>query len=241
MISQILLNGCSYNEVYATGEGLQELAKSLNIEKFYSLAMGGSSNSRIIRTTLKHSYRFDCPTFYLVGLTFASRWELPIIEATPAREFEGRWTNPQSQRKRGEKLQFNWSDKNTELFKDLSFKSVVLAQSDLLEDLMYRCLSLIGDLRHRGHRVLIYNNCNANFGELIEEDSRFSFVKNEPAFVDNLRWTAIPWQHQQGAQAVVYGSDITPPPPELRHIAPHDYRFKNEYLLNYIQEHKILE
>ena len=234
-----MLNGCSYEESYA--RGVRELAKSLGIKKCYSLALGGSANSRILRTTLKHSYKFPEPTFYLIGLTFASRWELPIFEAPAAKDFEGRWINPQAQRKSTDKFQFNWTDKDTETFTELNFKSVIFSESDQLEDLMYRCLSLIGDLNKRGHRVLIYNNCNKNFGELVDNDSTFSFIKDNPVFVDGLRWTAIPWQHLQGARAREYPSNVELPPLEFQHIHGQDYKFKNQYLFDYIQQHKILE
>lgn len=239
MINQLIINGCSYNEVYAQGPGPKKLAESLGIENRHSLALGGSANSRILRTTLKHSYSIDAPAFYLVGLTFTSRWELPVLET---REFEGKWVNPQAQCTASQQFQFNWTDRDTELFKELSFKSVVYGDVDLFEDLVYRCLGMISDLHRRGHRVLIYNNCNEYFADLVDNDPKFSIVKNNPVFVDGLKWIAIPWQHQQGALPVPYRNNpATIPPNNLKHIHPQDYRFKNEYLLNYIRQHKILE
>jgi hypothetical protein len=63
MINHVVVNGCSYHESYARGQGHLDLAQRLgfidehNIPQASSLAIGGSANSRILRTTLKHSYQ----------------------------------------------------------------------------------------------------------------------------------------------------------------------------------------
>ena len=52
----LVVNGCSYMASYAVGQGHVDLAQKLGLEHPASLAIGGSANSRILRTTLKHSY-----------------------------------------------------------------------------------------------------------------------------------------------------------------------------------------
>lgn len=245
MIERIVINGCSYNEVYCGGPGPKALADSLGIAQVESLSKGGSANSRILRTTLKHSYRTHIPTLYLVGLTFINRWELPVIEATKDREFEGRWINPQSQAGEYEQWQFNWTREDTDTFKDLQFKAATLATEDNLEDLMYRCIGMISDLKKRGHRALVWNNCDLSIADAVKDNPRFKLLKAIPEFVDSLAWAAVPWQHQQGARPSEYSPGYvvpTPPPPgHLRHILPEDYQHLNNYLTNYIRQHKILE
>ena len=82
-------------EVYSAGRGYKDLAERLGMSSSESLAIGGSANTRIIRTTLKHSYQALQPTLYVLGMTFLSRLEIPILENQST--FEGRWTNPQNQ------------------------------------------------------------------------------------------------------------------------------------------------
>ena len=96
MFSQLVVNGDSYMEVYAQGNGHVDLGQRLGINKCHSMAIGGSPNSRLIRTTLKHSYAAQEPTFYVLGVGFISRWEVAILNADDD-SFEGRWTNPQNQ------------------------------------------------------------------------------------------------------------------------------------------------
>ena len=54
MIAQVVVNGCSYMETYALGNGHIDLAQRIKINKKLgtpiaaSLAIGGSTNSRIL-------------------------------------------------------------------------------------------------------------------------------------------------------------------------------------------------
>lgn len=234
MIEQVIVNGCSYMDAYCKGLGYLDLGSRLGIKSAGKLAVSGCANSRIIRSTLKHSYTATAPTLYVLGLTFMSRWELPILKEY--REFEGRWLNPQAQE--FDDVLFKWSHKDTEIFKDLQFKAVILAHEDQLEDLMYRLLSMLHDLRSRGHQAIIYNQADNIIPDLVA-DPKFELLRSDPSFIQGLTWLAIPWQHQQGAKIATYPKHKEPPA-EFRHVAPGEHRYLNTYLTNYIQEHKIL-
>lgn len=235
MIKQIVANGCSYMDEYCQGLGHVDLGNRLGIYKAQKLALTGCANDRIIRSTLKHSYATEIPTLYIIGITFMSRWELPINDNGTA--FEGRWINPQAIYSKV-KWQPWWTEADTITFKDLKFKSVSLAEPDQLEDLMYRLISMLHDLRSRGHQAVIYNQADAAIPELTK-DSKFELLFSEPSFVNALNWLAIPWQQQQGATTKTYPLGDKPPP-EFRHILRGNHSYLNTYLTNYIQEHKIL-
>lgn len=237
-VSHLVVNGCSYNEVWAMGPGPMALAKDLGLSTCSSIARGGSANSRILRTTLKHSYQVSVPSLYLVGLTFLSRWELPIFDAGPNEQFEGRWINPQAH-DHSEKIQLYWQAKDTKLFTKLKFKSATWACPDMLEDLMYRCIAVATDLRQRGHRVVFWNNCELAIPEIIS-DSRFTLLKSNRYFVNSLEWVAVPWQHDQGALPVTYPPDSRHPPDNLKHIHQRHYQYLNKYLSQWINDNQIL-
>jgi hypothetical protein len=240
MIQQLVVNGCSYNEVWSLGSGLEQLALALGLPQYKSLALGGANNSRILRTTIKHSYQTDVPSLYLVGLTFMSRWELPIVETNGEETFEGGWVNPQSQKHADGKFIWNWTDSDTETYKNLLFKSSAFAQADQLEDLMYRCISVAADLERRGHKIVFWNNPDQSIPDLVKNSTRFDLLKNNPAFVDGLSWVAIPWQHEQGAIASQPLPGVEQPPQQLRHILPTEYKYLNGYLTQWIKDNKIL-
>ena len=154
MINALVVNGCSYMACYSEGNGHKDLATRLGITQSESLARSGSCNNRIIRTTLKHSYTTDKLCFYLIGLTFLDREELPIGKND--NEFEGRWLSVQN----GfldNNFDNPWTQQDTDRYARLK-ATVALTNNavDKLEDLMYRILSMISDLRSRGHRVLIF-------------------------------------------------------------------------------------
>ena len=153
-ITNLVVNGCSYMEGYARGNGHIDLAKQLNIPNAYSLAIGGSANSRILRTTLKHSYQTTKPTLYILGLTFVSRSEIPILKGD--NEFEGRWCNPQNQ-EFSDRWDYFWSRKLSEEFVRIKLITEIHSLLDRTEDLMYNTLAMISSLKARGHQVLIYH------------------------------------------------------------------------------------
>jgi hypothetical protein len=244
MIEQLVVNGCSYMEEYAKGLGHQDLAKQLQIPRAHAVARAGSSNSRIIRTTLKHSYQTDLPTFYLIGITFLCRWELPVNE-TP-NDFEGRWIPARQKRSfaKGLNFQFNWTDQDSDTFNELNFKSATFGTVDLLEDLVLRLLSMVADLRSRGHRTLIYAQSDDSVLEFLNQD-RFELLRQDMSFVHGLGWLAVPWQLDQGVPTVEQnlgpGEQIDLPPRKYHHPSKGHHGCLNTFLCDYINKHHILK
>jgi hypothetical protein len=242
-------------ESYVSGGGHRDLAENLGIEKYSSLAIGGSANSRILRTTLKHSYQTDKPTFYVLGMTFIGRTEIPILKYAPDEtedsSFEGRWTNPQNQ-KFSERWEYFWTDKDTEKFVDIRLKAEFYSLLDRTEDLMYQMLAAISDLTSRGHAVLLYQQADSSIllpkypdqpDRFIDSD-RLKLLASKSNIVDGFKWQAIQWQHHQGVPEVpngnwksIYGDAA----PEIRHRAYGHHHQLNEYLINYVKQYKILE
>ncbi len=252
---QLVVNGCSYMESYANGNGHKDLAQTLNIPQWQSLAIGGSANSRILRTTLKHSYQTDKPTFYVLGMTFIGRSEIPILKYAPDEtedsSVEGRWTNPQNQQFSNRWEHF-WTERDTEKFVDIRLKAELYSLLDRTEDLMYQMLAVISDLATRGHAALLYQQADSSIllprhqdqpGGVIDS-TRLKLLSSKSNIVNGFGWQAIQWQHQQGVPErsngnwkSIYGDAA----PEIRHRALGQHQALNEYLINYIKEHKILE
>ena len=232
-VDHLVVNGCSYMEVYAQGDGHIDLANQLNIPTSETLAIGGSANTRIIRTTLKHSYQTTRPTLYVLGMTFLSRLEIPILENQT--EFEGRWTNPQNQ-KFVKDWQYGWTQSETEQFIDIKLKTEFHSILDRTEDLMYKILSMITDLKQRGHRVLVYQQAD-NLYQTYLDDPRLQLFKNTPEIINGYAWRATAWQSKNGVPVADYGAN--PPhqvPTDMHHAAPGHHQKLNEFLVDYIQK-----
>jgi hypothetical protein len=221
-------------ESYAVGQGHVDLAQQLGLDNPVSLAIGGSANSRILRTTLKHSYTAP-PTFYILGMTFLSRLEIPICEQL--NDFEGRWVNPQNQEFKS-RWQYGWTQDDSDQFVETKLKSEVFSILDRIEDLMYRMLSTISDLQSRGHRVLMFQQADNLYLDFLL-DSRLSLF-DRPEIVGKFGWRASAWQAEQGVQAKDYGLGAQYVPPDMTHAAIGHHQMLNEYLTNYIQECKLL-
>ena len=222
-------------EAYATGHGQADLAKRLGIATSESLAIGGSANTRIIRTTLKHSYQTSQPTFYVLGMTFLSRLELPILENQT--EFEGRWTNPQNQ-KFIKDWQYGWGPAETQQFIDIKLKSEIHSILDRTEDLMFRILTMISDLHSRGHRVLLYQQADNLYQDHLDNPRLLPF-KSTPAIIDGYKWRAVPWQLTNGVPPMQQGATHYVPE-DIRHPESGHHQTLNKRLVDYINQHSIL-
>ena len=230
----LVVNGCSYMESYAVGQGHVDLAQHLGLDCPVSLAIGGSANSRILRTTLKHSYTAP-PTLYVLGMTFLSRLEIPICE--PENDFEGRWVNPQNQEFR-HRWQYDWTHADSNQFVETKLKSEVFSILDRTEDLMYRMLSTVADIKSREHRVLMFQQADNLYLDLLSEPRLTLF--DQPEIVGKFGWRATAWQAEHGVQAKDYGPGAPYVPPDMTHAAIGHHQKLNEYLTNYIQERKLL-
>lgn len=235
---QLVVNGCSYMESYSSGFGHQELAERLSIPQAISLAIGGSANSRIIRTTLKHSYVTLQPTLYVLGMTFLSREELPILQASS--DFEGRWTNFQNQ-SWSSRWDAPWTQADTDTMIDLKLKWELNSILDRAEDLMYRILAMIHSLKSRGHAVVVFQQAD-NLYESYLDSPRLKLFHSEPEIVEGYKWRAIPWQHERGVPATDYGpGGMHYVPPEIAHRQPGFHQELNMFLTAWINNNNLLK
>jgi hypothetical protein len=221
-------------ESYAVGQGHVDLAQQLGLDNPVSLAIGGSANSRILRTTLKHSYTAP-PTFYILGMTFLSRLEIPICEQL--NDFEGRWVNPQNQEFKS-RWQHGWAQEDSDQFVEVKLKSEVFSVMDRIEDLMYRMLTTIADLKSRGHRVLMFQQADNLYQDHLDNPRLKLFQR--PEIINGFEWRATAWQHEQKVQPTNYAPGSQYVPADMTHPASGHHALINDYLTNYIQEHKIL-
>lgn len=242
MIQRLVVNGCSYMHVYASGGGHMDLASNLDIKLSGSLAQTGCNNSRILRTTLKDSYMTDIPTLYILGMTFINRSEIPILRCEDEdNSFEGRWANPQNLMYRKQWEDF-WTEDDTDRFVELREKESLFGGLDFAEDLMYRMLAVIGDLERREHRVVMYQQADTahhNFSD----NPRLSLLKNNKNIIGDFKWCSIQWQHSQGVPFQTYagGNKYGDPPDEMRHRKIKHHQKLNDFLTKYIKAYKILE
>lgn len=244
-IKNLVVNGCSYMEAYANGNGQGDLATQLGIPNSESIAIGGSANSRILRTTLKHSYQATEPTLYVLGLTFINRNELPIIGMDPVEEqtsFEGRWCNPQNQEFSNRYDHF-WNKSESERYVRQKLMVEAYSLIDRTEDLMYRILAVIADLKSRGHQALVYQQAD-NIYQRYLSSPRLQPFSNSKNIINGFDWCAVIYQHNQGvAKSQPSNANYIGPqtvPEHIKHPAPGQHQILNNYLINYINDNNLL-
>lgn len=232
MFDRLVLNGCSYMAYYHKGGGTADLCQQLNIKKQQSLAKNSVCNSRIIRTTLRDMYSADEPTFYVIGITFVHRFELTTLACSTD---DGHWNSfngltvhqfePRHSQVTDDDLEhFNRAWNN------------IMYDKELFGDLVYRICSLVDAAKHLGHRILVFNTAEhvVDFVDF----SKYSVLENKKEIVDKLYWRSVPWQFEQGA---TWPREDEVYPENCRHVAPGDHKWLNKFLINYIDQYKILQ
>jgi hypothetical protein len=219
---------------HARGLGHIDLARRLNITISESLAVAGSCNSRIIRTVLKDSYQTTEKTFYIVGLTFLARGELPInAQRDP---FEGRWLSTQHFQFPGnDRCQLYWTESDSKKYIELKNKTEADSVEDRLEHLMYQLLSMVNDLLSRGHQILIFRQPDDSYDHCLDQ-KEFTQLKNCVNIVDGLKWAAIPWQAQNG---VNFEPADAIHPIGIRHAMLGEFGPLNNFLVEYINKNAL--
>mgnify|MGYP003625384501 FL=1 len=225
---------------YTQGNGHIDLAKRFNLTP-HDISITGSANSRIIRTTLKHSHETPHKTLYVIGFTFISREELPICHYTDRHTkqevWEGAWTNPQNQHFGKNRWVAEWNDWETKqwiLFRERYEK---LSLVDRVENLMYQMLAMIDSLTHRGHNCIIYQQADIWWPDtLIKAPNRIKLLKGNKNIVNDFTWCAVREQHRAG---VPYMSDEEHIEAEMRHREAGAHEWINNYLEAHIRKHEL--
>jgi len=231
---RLVVNGCSYMQFYARGAGHVDLAAALNIKQYQSLAESGSCNHRIIRTTLRDSFTTVEPTLYVIGLTFLSRYELPVNQDRT--EWDGKWLSFTTQGSVYTDIDPGVSKKDLDHYRDTWLRVNLISVDELVEDLQYRLLSMCDSLRHRGHGCVIFNTADAVFDYVLSQP-KFAPLRSCDEIIEGLAWRSIPWQFDQGAAWVEDDRDLDR---NCRHVDPGQHQWLNQYLTNHMQQHNIL-
>lgn len=232
---RVVVNGCSYMEQYAQGHGHFDLASQLGIDRGQSLALGGSCNSRIIRSTLKHSYQTADRCLYVIGITFLGRTELPIAPIPD--DTEGRWISIQNHFDSTRAVQKHIVPQEVRDYIKFKIKTEFESIEDRLEDLQYRLISMINDLKSRGHACVVYNQADDIYQQFLQ--SQKLQLLSRPEIIQGLEWIAVPWQRASGA-AMTDDHFNLGIPENIRHPAVGAHHTLNQFLVEYMQQHQII-
>jgi len=236
-INRLVLNGCSYMENYADGNGHKELADKFNISNVKSLARAGSSNERIFRTTLDDCYNNE-KTLYVIGLTFVHRYELPILSQSDPWNIEHhegdkfQWINNENLIDLGQ-LDSGITENDVKQFHKLKTKFDVNSQAELVFKSVYYYTSLVDSILNNGHQVVVFNTAETIF-ESYTNDPKLKYLeKYNKYIIKQFNWYSNEYQLNNGASIIKEDIDVDMPT-IYKHIAPGEHKKLNEFLYDHI-------
>jgi hypothetical protein len=131
-------------------------------------------------------------------------------------------------------------NQDCEQFVETKLKSEIYSIVDRTEDLMYRMLSTVNDLKSRGHAVLMYQQADNLYQEHLH-DPKLSLLNSCPEIVHGFNGVPLHINMSKVCleQSILLGSPYVPP--DMTHPEQGQHHVLNTYLTNYINEHKILQ
>ena len=219
----LLLNGCSFMDNYYYSEHFTRQLQATTI----NLAKPGSSNRRIIRTTVNHIEN-NPVDFVILGLTFYDRQEGPFL-TIPRTGTEGHWVSYNSQGFQGTFVTVNDFDSRAEYqMTDNYVKSRYRydINTSYLEQLYLDLRLLAGYLRQRGTGFCVFNTCDRHHQtvSLGPEFIPFDFIGNE-------------YLVSHGCECYEKDHDL---PSNARHHYGQDVKILVDYIIEYIRRNNLL-
>lgn len=222
---KFVLNGCSFCANYYLAN---ELAIALGYAEFENLSIGGSSNRRIIRSTLEYVEQ-NSPGFVLLGLTFWNRQESPFLNATDP------WVSYNAQGLQGlfapEDAEFVDAIPRKEFDKYVQQRYVYDINQRYIDQLYCDIAMFSAYLKQKNIRHLIFNTCETDYQTYASTIDISKIKEVVPMlFVSNLHLANL------GAS---FADQEQRWSPRARHYNGEEYRHLNDYLLQYINDRDI--
>ena len=227
-INRIVFNGCSYVNHYTAGMGGHDLAEKLGINKenICDLSEPGSSNSRIIRTTLEDCHNNNS-SLYVIGITFIHRYELPILKEQQFQQIN-RHINDVGDLNDGITIH------DIEKFHKLKTKFEINADKLMLIDTLYAYTSMIDSLLNNGHKVVLFNTAEIIF-KYFTDDKDLEYINRYNKYiVEKFNWYSNQYQLDKGAMIDETDLHRNHIPDICKHIKQGEHKYLNEFLYDYI-------
>ena len=232
---KFVLNGCSFCGNYSLAE---KLGLALGYTEFVNLAQGGSSNRRIIRSTVEHIEESGA-NFVLVGLSFWDRQEAAVLQTTPhgnnwvsynSHGIQGTFAPPDSK--------FIFGNIRMDVEKHLKNSYRYTINLSVLDQLMCDLLMFTSYLEKKNVRYLIYNSCELDYADYWETiNSRYrTAIESIPRIIPLDKFISNMYLHSLGAD---FAPDELRWQPNAIHYNGEEYHHLNKYFIKYLQENNL--
>jgi len=232
---KLLVNGCSFSANYYLANNL---ARQIGLDSAESIAIGGSSNRRIIRTTLEYLEQHDDIGFVLLGLSFMRRREGTFLATEKDKD---NWVQYSANGIQGHFIPADAVYKNSQTDVEQYIQDIYTYDVDIkhIDQLLCDLTMLSGYLSNRGINHLFYNFCERRYTEYFTNvSSQYQkIVERNPHIVPLDRFIANLFLHDLGAK---YSEPEERWEPFARHYGGDEYVHLNDYFLNHMRTHNLI-
>lgn len=204
------------------------LGTNLGFDETVNLSLAGSSNARIFRSTLEYIIENQNVDFVILALTFWDRVEAPWGK-------EQIWVDysPNGIMRESDSLKYDgniFKKYITDRFKfDLDINYVDL--------LLNSIITFSGWLTANNIRHVIFSSPGEYFNWLdITSTKKIEYINSNPHIIDIVNWSSN--KHIGEHDGTGYDSESNLPL-SGKHYSPKSFTILNEFLYNYINEHKL--
>lgn len=232
---KFLLNGCSF---LAAGEEFKHLSTALGCDEFVNLAKSGSSNRRIIRTTVDHA-ETNSVDFVAIGLTFWDRQEGAFLNTQYNKD---NWVSFSAHGTQGlfapDDAEFIFGASREMIQRHVQDKYRYDINLQYIDQLLIDVIMLHGYLSNRGIRHVIFNTCELEYpGYFDTVNNRYrDSISNIKNIVPLDKFVMNIFLHSLGSKRSQNEKSLEP---NCVHYTSKEYRHVSDYLLNYVNNNDL--
>ena len=227
----LLVNGCSFTECWAPS---LEFIEKLNCKDYINLGKGGTSFQRTVRSTIEWMAQNGNPSYVIIPITFAHRWELALNSDEDP--IDGSWVPLQNSNYMSEK--YNLQSTTLNRLKKLvdNYYSIIPTIKTYWDKIFMDIIVFSSFLENRKIPYLMFDMCNQFDHTHLNNYKGFEkikFIEQNKNIIDLFSfcgncfmWESLPDADKQQIDKVLY-----------HHNAP-QYQILEKYLLNYINSCK---
>lgn len=225
-MKRLLINGCSFGECWIP---TQEFVESLDCDTVVNLSKAGTSFQRTCRSTIEWIAQNGNPTFILIPIPFAHRWELALNEEEDP--IDGSWIPLQNSNYLSDRYNLQETLKTTLKKLVEQYYKIIPTIKTYWDNMFTDIIMMSGFLEQQKIPYMIWDMCNGFDKKHIKGYKGFhkiELIAKNKSIIDIWKFCGNRFMRD------TMPADIKTKTPEFaHHHGPEQYKELEKYLIEY--------